>query len=47
MLTLLIGLVGILAVLVGLYCLAPPLALVALGGALVRYAVIREKEATP
>lgn len=41
----LIGLIGIIAVLVGLYLIAPPLTLVAFGVLLIRYAVVREKEA--
>jgi hypothetical protein len=41
-----IGLLGAIAVLVGLYLIAPPLALVAVGVALVRYATLREREAT-
>lgn len=46
MLTTVIGLVGAALALAGLYLVAPPLALVAVGAALIRYAVVREKETT-
>jgi ABC-type bacteriocin/lantibiotic exporter with double-glycine peptidase domain len=45
-LTTVIGLVGAALALAGLYLVAPPLALVAVGAALIRYAVVREKETT-
>lgn len=45
MLTIFISFVGTIAVLVGLYFIAPPLALVAVGVALVRYAIVHEREA--
>jgi hypothetical protein len=43
MLSFIIGLLGIVAVVAGLYLLAPPLTLVAIGAGLIRLAILREK----